>query len=126
MHIIRIGYLSSGNTASEAARARGIRAALRDLGYIAGQNIAIEFRYGEGKIDWAAKHASELVRLKVDLILVTGGEVWTRAAKKATQTIPIVMTGMEQSAWRMERKGTEEISLGETPWLLRFALCSWR
>lgn len=90
---LRIGYLSSGNTASEAARAQGIRAALRDLGYIEGQNIAIEFRYGEGKIDWAAKHASELVRLKVDLILVTGGEAWTRAAKKATQTIPIVMTG---------------------------------
>ena len=89
----RIGYLSSGNTASESKRSEAIRLALRDLGYIEGQNIATEYRYGEGKIDRAFKLAAELVRLKVDILVITGGEAWIRAAKNATKTIPIVMTG---------------------------------
>ena len=49
--VFRIGYLSSGNPTSESARAEGIRLALRDLGYIEGQNIAIEYRYAEGRPD---------------------------------------------------------------------------
>jgi putative ABC transport system substrate-binding protein len=89
----RIGYLSSGTAASESTRSEAIRRALRDLGYIEGQNIAIEFRYGHGKLDRAAERVAELARLKVDLIVVTGGEGWVRAAKNATETIPIVMTG---------------------------------
>jgi putative ABC transport system substrate-binding protein len=88
-----LGYLSSGNPTSESARSEAIRLALRDLGYIEGQNIAIEFRYGEGKIDRAAERVSELARLKVDILVITGGEAWIRAAKNATKTIPIVMTG---------------------------------
>jgi putative ABC transport system substrate-binding protein len=88
-----IGYLSSGATASESARSEAIRLALRELGYIEGQNIAIEFRYGEGKIDRAPERLAELARLKVDILVVTGGEGWIRAAKNATKTIPIVMTG---------------------------------
>ena len=67
--------------------------ALRDLGYIEGQNIAIEYRYSEGKRDREPELAAELVRLKVDIILVTGGGPRIRAAKNATKTIPIVMTG---------------------------------
>jgi ABC-type uncharacterized transport system substrate-binding protein len=67
--------------------------ALRDLGYIEGQNIAIEFRYGEGRLDRAPERLAELTRLNVDIIVVTGGEGWIRAAKNATETIPIVMTG---------------------------------
>jgi putative ABC transport system substrate-binding protein len=89
----RIGYLSSGTAASESTRSEAIRRALRDLGYTEGQNIAIEFRYGHGKLDRAAERVAELARLKVDLIMVTGGEGWVRAAKNATKTIPIVMTG---------------------------------
>jgi ABC-type uncharacterized transport system substrate-binding protein len=89
----RIGYLSSGNPTSESARSEAIRLALRDLGYIAGQNIAIEVRYGEGKIDRAPELLAELVRLRVDIIVVAGGEGWIRAAKNAIKTIPIVMTG---------------------------------
>jgi putative tryptophan/tyrosine transport system substrate-binding protein len=89
----RIGYLSSGNPTSESARSEAIRLALRDLGYIEGQNIAIEFRYGEGKIDRAPELLAELVRLKVDIIVAAGGEGWIRAAKNTTKTIPIVMTG---------------------------------
>jgi putative ABC transport system substrate-binding protein len=79
--------------ASESTRFEGIRLALRKLGYIEGQNIAIERRYAEGKRDRAPELAAELVRLKVDIILVAGGDTWIRAAKNATKTIPIVMTG---------------------------------
>ncbi|HSE86475.1 MAG TPA: ABC transporter substrate-binding protein [Candidatus Binatia bacterium] len=90
----RIGYLSSGNPTSESTRSEPIRSALRDLGYIEGQNIAIEYRYGEGKIDRDPELAAELVRLKVDLILIAGGAGAIRAAKNATKTIPIVMIGV--------------------------------
>jgi putative tryptophan/tyrosine transport system substrate-binding protein len=90
----RIGYLSSGNATSESARSEAIRLALRNLGYIEGQNIAIEFRYGNGKLDQATERVSELARLDVEIIVIAGGEGWVRAAKNATQTIPIVMTGM--------------------------------
>jgi putative ABC transport system substrate-binding protein len=91
--VTRIGYLSSQDPAIESARAAGIRLALRDLGYTEGQNIAIEYRYSEGKTERAPDLAAELVRLKVDIILVAGGIIWIRAAKNATNTIPIVMVG---------------------------------
>jgi putative tryptophan/tyrosine transport system substrate-binding protein len=64
---------------------------LRDLGYIEGQNITIEYRWAEGKLDRLPDLAAELARLKVDVI-VTGGPTATRPAKEATSTIPIVMT----------------------------------
>jgi putative ABC transport system substrate-binding protein len=89
----RIGYLSSLDPARESARSEAIRLALRELGHMEGQNIAIEYRYSEGKVDRGPELAAELARLKVDIIVVAGGEVWIRAAKNATKTIPIVMTG---------------------------------
>jgi ABC-type uncharacterized transport system substrate-binding protein len=90
----RIGYLSSLDPASESTRAEAIRLALRKLGYIEGQNIATEYRYGEGKIDRAPELVAELVRLKVDIIVIAGGSnIWVRPAKNATKTIPIVMVG---------------------------------
>ena len=70
----RIGYLSAVDPASESARAEAIRLALRELGYIEGQNIAIEYRYAEGKQDRFPELAAELVRLKVDIIVVAGGD----------------------------------------------------
>jgi putative tryptophan/tyrosine transport system substrate-binding protein len=92
--IPRIGYLSSGDPASESARAEGIRLGLRELGYIEGQNIAIEYRYADGKVDRAPELAADLVRLKVDIIVVAGGTLmWVRPVMNATQTIPIVMAG---------------------------------
>jgi putative ABC transport system substrate-binding protein len=91
--IYRIGYFSNGNPASESARSEAIRLALRESGYIEGQNITIEYRYGEGKLDRAPGLAAELVRLKVDIIVVSGGAIWVRAAKNGTKTIPIVMVG---------------------------------
>jgi putative tryptophan/tyrosine transport system substrate-binding protein len=89
----RIGYLSNSDPVTESARAEPIRLALRERGYIEGQNIAIEYRYGEGKRDRYPELAAELVRLKVDIIVVAGGIGSIRAAKNATKTIPIVMTG---------------------------------
>jgi ABC-type uncharacterized transport system substrate-binding protein len=84
----RIGYLSSGDAASESTRSEAIRLALRELSYIEGQNIDVAYRYSEGKIDRASDLAAELVRLKVDIMVVAGGTHWIRAAKNATKTIP--------------------------------------
>jgi len=89
----RIGYLVSNDAASESARSEGIRLALRDLGYMEGQNIAIEYRYAERKRDRYPELTAELVRLKVDIIVVAGGLGTIQAAKNATKTIPIVMAG---------------------------------
>src|SRR6266545_4250763 len=91
--VSRLGYLSNADAATDSARAEGIRLAMRDLGYIEGQNIAIEYRYAEGKPDRAPELAADLVRPKVDIIVVAGGDPWIRAAKNATKTIPIVMAG---------------------------------
>ena len=91
--VTRIGYLSSVDLATESARAEGIRMALRELGYVEGQNITIEYRYSEGKTDRAPELAAELVRLKVDIIVVAGGIHWIAAAKNATKTIAVVMVG---------------------------------
>jgi putative ABC transport system substrate-binding protein len=92
--IPRIGYLSNTDPARESARAEAIRLALRARGYIEGQNIASEYRYAEGKLDRFSELTAELVRLKVDIIVVAGGPLWVRAAKDATKTIPIVMVGL--------------------------------
>jgi putative ABC transport system substrate-binding protein len=70
-----------------------IRRSLRDLGYIEGQNIAIEYRYAEAKSDRYSEFAAELVRLKVDIIVVSGGRGQITALKNATKTIPIVLAG---------------------------------
>jgi putative tryptophan/tyrosine transport system substrate-binding protein len=89
----RIGFLAASDQTREFARAEVIRLALRERGYIEGQNIAIEYRYAEGKIDRLPELAAELVRLKVDIILAAGGTIVIRPAKNATKTIPIVMLG---------------------------------
>jgi putative tryptophan/tyrosine transport system substrate-binding protein len=84
----RIGYLSSGPGIE--AREEAFRQALRELGYIEGQNLTIEWRFAKGSVRQRPELAADLVRLKVDLI-VTAGPLVTRAAKEATSTIPIVM-----------------------------------
>jgi putative ABC transport system substrate-binding protein len=89
--VYRIGYLSSSDPATESTRAEAIRLALRELGYIEGQNIAIEYRYGGGRGGTGPELAFELARLKVDIIVVAGGAPIIQAAKNATKTIPIVM-----------------------------------
>ena len=101
--IPRIGYLSNTDPASESTRSEAIRLALRERGYIEGQNIAIEYRYAEGKLDRLPELAAELVRLKVDIIVGAGGDRVIRAAKNATKTIPIVMMGAGSilSSWAL-------------------------
>jgi putative tryptophan/tyrosine transport system substrate-binding protein len=91
--VYRIGYLSMRDQVGESSRYETMRLALRELGYIEGQNITTEYRYAEGKLDRAPELAAELVRLKVDIIVVAGGIIWIREAKNATKTIPIVMVG---------------------------------
>jgi ABC-type uncharacterized transport system substrate-binding protein len=98
----QIGYLGATDPAGESTRSEAIRLALRELGYIEGQNIAIEYRYAQGKRDRFPALAAELVRLKVDIIVVAGGNLLIRAAKNATKTIPIVMTG----------QGADPVALG--------------
>ena len=88
----RIGYLVGGDAATESARAEAIRLALRERGYIEGQNIAIEYRYAEGNPVRQPELAAELVRLKVDIIVAAGGGI-IQAAKNATKSIPVVMAG---------------------------------
>src|SRR5262245_42415000 len=88
-----IGYLTSAALARGSIPSEAIRRALREIGYIEGENIAFEYRYAEGKRDRYLELAAELARLKVDVIVVAGGVAPVRAAKNATKTIPIVMTG---------------------------------
>jgi putative tryptophan/tyrosine transport system substrate-binding protein len=88
--IPRIGFLSAASSAALSARTEAFRQGLRELGYVEGENMVIEWRYAEGKLDRLRELAAELVRLKVDVI-VTAAPSSTRAAKEATSTLPIVM-----------------------------------
>ena len=90
----RIGYLAANDAATDSPRAEAIRLALRERGYVEGQSITTEYRYAERRLDRAPVLAAELARLKVDIIVVTGGNRVIQAAKNATTTIPIVMLGV--------------------------------
>src|SRR5690242_15881822 len=85
----RIGYLIGASFIP--VRSEALRQGLRDLGYVEGKSIIIEWRSAEGKLDRLPALAAELVRLNVDVI-VTAGPTATRPARKASSTIPIVMT----------------------------------
>ena len=89
--VTQIGYLAGASLSAFAARMEAFRQGLRDLSYVEGKNIVIEWRSAEGKRDRLPALAAELVRLKV-AVIVTGGGAPTRRAKEATSTIPIVMT----------------------------------
>jgi putative tryptophan/tyrosine transport system substrate-binding protein len=87
----RIGYLAGASRSAIAFRTEAFRQGLRELGYVEGKNITIEYRFAEGNFRRQKELAAELVRLNVD-VMVTSGPASTRAAKEATVTIPIVMT----------------------------------
>jgi len=87
--IPRIGFLLGGSSGSDP-RVEAFRQGLRELGYVEGKKIAVEYRFAEGQEDRLTKLVAELVSLRVDII-VTDGTLATRAAKNATKTIPIVM-----------------------------------
>jgi putative tryptophan/tyrosine transport system substrate-binding protein len=88
--IPRIGFLSSTSPSTISARVEAFRQGLRELGYVEGKSILIEWRYAEGKLDRLPEFAAELVRLKVDIIASASPPV-TRAVKETTVTVPIVM-----------------------------------
>jgi len=87
----RIGFLVASNSSANSDRIEAFRQGLRELGYVEGKNIVIEYRAAEGKLDRLPGLAAELIDHNADVI-VTAGPADTRAAKKATTTIPIVMT----------------------------------
>jgi putative ABC transport system substrate-binding protein len=87
----RIGYLTGASSSAVSHRTGAFRQGLRDLGYVEGKNIVIEWRFAERKRDRGPALAAELVRLKVDII-VSDSATMTRTAKETTSTIPIVMT----------------------------------
>ena len=89
--IPRIGYLTTTSLSAQSARVEAFRQGLRELGYVEGKNIVIEYRWAEGKIERLPDLATELLSLKADVI-VSAGPAPTRSAKEATKTIPIVMT----------------------------------
>src|SRR5919108_980798 len=89
--IPRIGFLGAASLTANSARIDAFRQGLRELGYVEGKNIVVEYRYADGKPDRLPALAAELVGLKVDVI-VSGGAAATRPSKEATTTIPIVMT----------------------------------
>jgi putative tryptophan/tyrosine transport system substrate-binding protein len=89
--VYRIGMLVSGSIATHGNRIEAFRQGLRELGYVEGNNIVIEYRYAEGRSERFAALAGEIVSLKPDVIYVASTG-FTQAAKKATSTIPIVAT----------------------------------
>jgi len=91
--VYRIGILEAIPAAQNASNLDALRKGLRDLGYVEGRNLVIEYRSADGRAERFPDLASELVRLKADLIL-TRGTPATRAAKNATETIPVVMATM--------------------------------
>jgi putative ABC transport system substrate-binding protein len=90
----RIGYLTLGSISSSSPRREAFREGLRNLGYVEGQNIIVEYRYADGKTERLPELASEMVRLNLDVI-VAGGTQVNLAVKKATDKIPIVMANTD-------------------------------
>jgi putative ABC transport system substrate-binding protein len=88
--IFRVGHLAAPSRTPDGAPPQVLREALRELGYVEGQNIVYEARFAEGKFERLPDLAAELVRLNVDVIVAQGGKS-TEAARRATTTIPIVM-----------------------------------
>jgi putative ABC transport system substrate-binding protein len=95
--VARIGFLDGSTASGMAGLLDALRQELNKLGWIDGKNITIEYRFGDQKNERLPELAAELVRLKVDLIVVTGGPP-ALAAKKATTTVPIVMATVADPA----------------------------
>jgi putative ABC transport system substrate-binding protein len=106
----RIGFLGSASATGSAKSVEALRTGLRDLGYVEGRNIVIEFRWAEGKYDRLSDLVAELIRLNVDVI-VTHGTPGTRTAKKATSAIPIVMANVTGSTFFIPQLNAKRLEL---------------
>jgi ABC-type uncharacterized transport system substrate-binding protein len=91
--VVRIGFLDNSTASGMAVLLDAFRQELSKLGWIEGKNVTIEYRFGEQKLERLPEFAADLVRLKVDLIVVTDG-LSALVAKKATTSIPIVMSNV--------------------------------
>ena len=91
--VYRLAFVSSSSR-DQSPREEAFRRGLRDLGYVEGKNVVIEYRYAEGRSDRLPAIFAELIRLKVDIIVTSGAPPVIRAAQQATRTIPIVMPGV--------------------------------
>lgn len=91
--VFRIGYLSANVRSTDSIRVKSIQQVLSELGYVEGQNLAIEYRYAENRLERLPELAADLVGLKVDVIVAAGGDTVIIPTKQATKTIPIVLTG---------------------------------
>jgi putative tryptophan/tyrosine transport system substrate-binding protein len=117
--VYRIGYLSSGKPSpSSDPGLNAFRQRLGELGYVEGQNIAIEPRYGELDAALLAAQAAELVNLKVEVVLTSPDEPAIRAAQQATRTIPVVMPGivvdpLEPTFWAEKQRAPLVASLAK-------------
>ena len=88
--VARICFLGASNASTEAIYLKPFRERLREIGYVEEQNLTIEYRFSEGKVDRLPDLAAELVRLQCDVIVTTGTEA-AEVAKKVIKTIPVVM-----------------------------------
>jgi putative tryptophan/tyrosine transport system substrate-binding protein len=91
----RIGYVSGSTPAAMASRTVAFQQGLRELGYMEGKNIIVEYRYGDGNMDRVPALAAELARLHVDVIVVAGGNSLLSATKQAIDSLPIVMANVQ-------------------------------
>jgi ABC-type uncharacterized transport system substrate-binding protein len=115
----QIGYLGYGSPAASANRVEALRAGLRDLGYVEGKNLVIEFRWS-GTVEQMHEAAAELARMKVDIIFATSSTE-TEPARRATSTIPIVFVSDRR---RVRLKTLDEMGNEIPTWTSRRG-CAW-
>jgi putative ABC transport system substrate-binding protein len=108
--VTRIGFLSPESSTTAPHVVEAFRQGLRDLGYVEGQNIVIEYRYADGRAERLRDLAGKLLRLKVDVIVASGTPA-PLAAKNATKTIPIVMASAGDPVDRVTRGRLESVGL---------------
>jgi putative ABC transport system substrate-binding protein len=124
-----VGYIGGSSSANSRQFVVGFRAGLEDTGYVEGKNVAIEYRWAEGRYERIATIVDELVRLKV-AVITTGGNVAALAAKRGVQTIPIVFNvaadpvqlGLVASLSRMPPSASSSTPTMRTSWLTCSAL----
>ena len=129
--VYRVGWLGNGvRPSASSAEADDFQQGLRDLGYVVGKTVVIDFRYADGNVNRLTEMVDELVRIPVDVI-ITSGEPAALAAKRATKTVPIVATefaldpvkaGLVASLGRPEGNVTGLASISEDLWQKRLAL----